>query len=136
MADYIRKEQKTYGGYYYYYKCEKCGNEFFRSRCGKNIIPICGACAKKRNAEKQRARNRQREADLVNAVLDKIRTEIDEYEDTDPIKAKYIRQIIDRYRNEEMTEYYERLKTITNKAYTWFCPNCGTKLIMVQKEGD
>lgn len=32
--------------------------------------------------------------------LDKIRNELDEYDDTDLIKVKYVRQIIDKYRNE------------------------------------
>lgn len=31
-------------------------------------------------------------------VISEIRSEFDEYEDTDLIKAKYVRQIIDKYR--------------------------------------
>ena len=32
-------------------------------------------------------------------VLDKIRDKLDEYDDTDSIKVKYVRQMIDKYRN-------------------------------------
>ena len=34
----------------------------------------------------------------LKGILDMIRSEFDEYEDTDPIKAKYVRQIIDKYK--------------------------------------
>ena len=32
-------------------------------------------------------------------VLDKIRDKLDEYDDTDSIKVKYVRLMIDKYRN-------------------------------------
>lgn len=34
----------------------------------------------------------------LDVLLDNIRSEFDEYDDTDLIKAKYVRQIIDKYR--------------------------------------
>ena len=101
MAEYFKKEPGPWRGFTYYYKCEKCGDIYTRSLCGKHISPLCGPCSRERDYKNQLKRNEQKKRQLINDVLDAIICDLLDYEETDLIPVKHFEDIVRQYYKKE-----------------------------------
>lgn len=80
-AKLIREIPQREGLPYYFkmyeYECIECGAHYTRHQYSERINPYCGNCNLKHENQKQKERVARHEQKKINAVLDKIRAEIE-----------------------------------------------------------
>lgn len=91
----------------YEYECIECGAIYYRRQCNDRIIPYCGVCYHKHEAEKTKKRKAEKKARLINDTLHKVREEAEGLQtyllfsgDTKKVELESVLEIIDRVKKE------------------------------------
>ena len=99
----------------YELECIDCGKHYFRQKVDYRTTPYCAWCQKRHDKEKKEERDKQKNQDQINKVLDNMRTDVMRYYSNCQLSFvnkecllctdntfKSILQIIDKYRGLEV----------------------------------